>query len=511
MIRTMQLITITGQKDDFDRVVLKYLSHYKIQFISALELMDDVTAIPFTEKSPYTSSLKQAQSLMSYLDTNQPNLRRIDIETALRLIRSIVEQLSKTLLAMDEIQDQILSLQSHPSLQDSLSDENQSLESRLKYLLESKERIEQHLLGILYAKRLDILSSYMTLLYYERCFQLRTYAACSLDTSCHETFTLCGFIPEDGLGHLIQDLTNDRNISFVQKSADSTPIPPPVSVTSPVVLKPFHELSTSHYLPPYPISDNIGFTALSYSLTFGLLFGDLGYGILLLLVGFIFALKVNHIVGQLILMQGGISFLFGIFYRRCFHYALFSSASSPIWMQISKGPMIALFSVLIFILLENISFVRCYLLIHQAKPTFHVTARWTFLIDLAIYCAAFLTLVKILSVFFEFNGALLPFFELLLCCCCILKKKMGSPFTPAVAVLIYAFLQAGLFIFCFQLGTLQISLFGDFYWTSTILVIVLQVLVIYVQLFCLNYDVLFFQYTQEIGKPFQPYSYDESY
>lgn len=97
MIEKMQFISITGPKNDIDRVINEYLSHYEIQLENALAELSTVADLtPFLAINPYKESCTRAEELMMKLDTS--NLTAdpsIGIEDAIHVITKAVEDLQE--------------------------------------------------------------------------------------------------------------------------------------------------------------------------------------------------------------------------------------------------------------------------------------------------------------------------------------------------------------------------------------------------------------------------------
>ena len=65
MIEKMKFLSITGPKDDIDRVVEQYLSKYEIQLENALSELKTVANLrPYLEINPYKAELQAAATLM---------------------------------------------------------------------------------------------------------------------------------------------------------------------------------------------------------------------------------------------------------------------------------------------------------------------------------------------------------------------------------------------------------------------------------------------------------------
>ena len=69
MIVKMKFLTITGPKDDLDRMMDEYLSRYEIHLENALSELKTVRDLqPFNEANPYRELLAQAKSMVELLD-----------------------------------------------------------------------------------------------------------------------------------------------------------------------------------------------------------------------------------------------------------------------------------------------------------------------------------------------------------------------------------------------------------------------------------------------------------
>lgn len=71
MIVKMKFLSITGPKNDFDRVTNTYLSKYEIQLENALSELKTVENLtPFAEMNPYKDALAKAEQFAGYLPAN---------------------------------------------------------------------------------------------------------------------------------------------------------------------------------------------------------------------------------------------------------------------------------------------------------------------------------------------------------------------------------------------------------------------------------------------------------
>ena len=97
MIEKMQFISITGPKNDIDRVINEYLSHYEIQLENALAELSTVADLtPFLAINPYKESCARAEELIMKLDTTDLTADpSIGIEDSIEAIKQAVDRLQE--------------------------------------------------------------------------------------------------------------------------------------------------------------------------------------------------------------------------------------------------------------------------------------------------------------------------------------------------------------------------------------------------------------------------------
>ena len=91
MIVKMKFLTITGPKDDLDRMMDEYLSRYEIHLENALSELKTVRDLqPFNEANPYRELLAQAKSMVELLDGSLDRPEgSISMEEAVELIKPV--------------------------------------------------------------------------------------------------------------------------------------------------------------------------------------------------------------------------------------------------------------------------------------------------------------------------------------------------------------------------------------------------------------------------------------
>ena len=281
MIADMKLLTIKGEVNDFDRIILKYLSHYPIQYTPIQNSsMNHLNYYSFELNNPYTHYYDISLRIISNLDTNQPDIKMMEIQDAINFIITLNERIVR-----------LNSIEENPLLFD-----------------------DQSILSILYAKRLEILSAYKTISFYKKAFDIRKYGLIlKSEVTGNELFLLQGFIPTNELGHLAFDLQVDSKVEANIKTAQPFPNAP-TKLQNPMILQPFENFTKQYCLPPYNGSDFTFFVASMFILSFGILFGNLLIGLLLCFLGSIYRSNNNNLFPRLLKFSGIVSFIFGLIY-----------------------------------------------------------------------------------------------------------------------------------------------------------------------------------------------------
>ena len=94
MVVKMNFLSITGPKDDIERMAEQYLSKYEIQLENALTELKTVHNLrPYTDKNPYDEILKRAKEyLPEDLNTGR-TFPSMTVEEAIELLKKAEEEL----------------------------------------------------------------------------------------------------------------------------------------------------------------------------------------------------------------------------------------------------------------------------------------------------------------------------------------------------------------------------------------------------------------------------------
>lgn len=177
---------------------------------------------------------------------------------------------------------------------------------------------------------------------------------------CNDFFIFTGWLAQGTFDLLDNEVKNDNLVMLVadEKSKDS----PPVLLSNNFLFKPFEFLVKMYGLPSYYEIDPTPFFAITYTVLFGLMFGDVGQGLVLLLSGIFFSMKKKKPMFQIISTLGLSSMFFGILYGSVFG---FEELIPAIWIKPSDNiTFVLFFSVVagIFLLLTSMVFnlINCF-------------------------------------------------------------------------------------------------------------------------------------------------------
>lgn len=109
------------------------------------------------------------------------------------------------------------------------------------------------------------------------------------------------------------------SVTFMPPDADSSCVPPTVLKNS-WFTRPYSMLVEMYGLPDYTGYNPTAFVALTYTLMFGIMFGDLGQGFVIFLLGLLIGKKIHKSFGGMMTRCGVSSMIFGTIYGSVFGY-----------------------------------------------------------------------------------------------------------------------------------------------------------------------------------------------
>ena len=130
-------------------------------------------------------------------------------------------------------------------------------------------------------------------------------------------FYIVGWIPVNELKQILPALSKEKDLKFVIKNYDEVASIPPTSLKNNRIFKPFETLVKMYGLPNYRELDPTAFVAITAFLLFGFMFGDLGHGFIIFIIGIIMS-KKKAILGPVFEAGGIASMIFGVLYGSVF-------------------------------------------------------------------------------------------------------------------------------------------------------------------------------------------------
>jgi V/A-type H+-transporting ATPase subunit I len=136
-----------------------------------------------------------------------------------------------------------------------------------------------------------------------------------------DNFYLVGFVPLAEIGKLSKELEDLSSVEVVIRTPkkDDT-FTPPTKLKNSKFSQPFSMFVEMYGLPTYGGFNPTGFVAITYTLMFGLMFGDLGQGLVLCLLGGLIYKKTKNKLGAIIMRAGVASAIFGFVFGSVFGY-----------------------------------------------------------------------------------------------------------------------------------------------------------------------------------------------
>jgi len=188
--------------------------------------------------------------------------------------------------------------------------------------------INSRMKKILSIQKDDLLDAYACLKYYYDINKLKKFAVFT-----ENSFYLTFWADERTASILEKNTEANPNIKIITEdpsAAAHTTVP--TKLKNNYLFRPFEDFVKMYGVPQYNEIDPTPILAIVYTLFFGMMFGDLGHGIILLLVGLILtAFKKGGFLGKILIPLGVSSSVFGVLYGVCFGFEGSHAIIKPLW------------------------------------------------------------------------------------------------------------------------------------------------------------------------------------
>ena len=148
-------------------------------------------------------------------------------------------------------------------------------------------------------------------------FDLRKYAG-----FVKNDFVLIGYIPSAARDEFDKgfEVVKDRIAVTYKDASEEERIKAPVKLKNNALVRPFEMFVNIYGLPGYNDVDPTKFVGITYMILFGIMFGDVGQGLVIALLGWFLAKKKKMELGSVMTNIGISSAIFGFFYGSVFGF-----------------------------------------------------------------------------------------------------------------------------------------------------------------------------------------------
>lgn len=198
----------------------------------------------------------------------------------------------------------------HGYPEEALAQLNSEIDDLTKRINELEQQIKTYVQANL--KRLDELYTFVVQL--DSVFDVRNLAVKSNDA-----FYLTGWIADSKLADFREEVDRISQVTCIVEEDDSIrAAKPPTKLKNPKFFKPFESLIKMYGTPSYNETDPTIFIAIVYMILFGAMFGDIGQGLVIAGLGYLYFRRTGNNLGRLAVYIGASSVVFGFVYGSLF-------------------------------------------------------------------------------------------------------------------------------------------------------------------------------------------------
>lgn len=235
-------------------------------------------------------------------------------------------EIESTLVKVQAREFFISNLNSTPEEEiDMLKDENKIIESNIKKVKEGINKFWEH-------QKKHISEIFVKLKNYEKIGKIKKFAKVY-----KENFILVGWIPESNVRELTDKLKKISRIEYSVEAGDELlKFSPPTKLKNKKIFSPFEFFISTYGLPKNSDIDPTPFLAITYTIIFGIMFADIGQGLMLSLIGLFLTKVKNMKLGGVMSICGLSSSVFGFIFGSIFG---FENALEPLYKAINFHPI----------------------------------------------------------------------------------------------------------------------------------------------------------------------------
>jgi len=211
------------------------------------------------------------------------------------------------------------------------------LEEKIQSINNEIASVDSKIVKTLEDRRDDFLLANHVLNRFNRVFDVRKYAAATRENRSDKRvfYIICGWLTEKDAAKLSKELEDEPNtFCLSEKDLSKVLSTPPVRLKNNVLFRPFEMFVEMYGLPNYREFDPTVLVGITYSILFGFMFGDVGQGLVLLILGSILACTKKLRLAGIIARCGFFSTIFGFLFGSVFG---FEDIIQPLWLRPAKA------------------------------------------------------------------------------------------------------------------------------------------------------------------------------
>ena len=135
-----------------------------------------------------------------------------------------------------------------------------------------------------------------------------------------DSFYLTGWLPQSAMKKIRPRMDKDPHLVLVIDSPRELALKPPTKLTNFFLFRPFETIVTMYGLPAYNELDPTPVVAIVYCLLMGIMFGDVGQGLIFFIVGAFAWFRKKSALGGVLMGGGFMATVFGFLYGSIFSY-----------------------------------------------------------------------------------------------------------------------------------------------------------------------------------------------
>jgi len=196
------------------------------------------------------------------------------------------------------------------------------------------EKLQQNINSLLTETNQELIAIKSELLFLAQIHEAKKYVV-----GLGEKFSITGFVEEKNVKMINEHYADmDKVEVSVRPASSDRRLKPPTKLKNNWFNRPFSMFVEMYGVPSYGDIDPTPFFAITYSLLFGIMFGDVGQGLLLILLGFIFFKWKKMRLGEIGIRIGIFSTFFGFLYGSVFGNETLLDPLYINWLGLASKP-----------------------------------------------------------------------------------------------------------------------------------------------------------------------------